>query len=199
MGKKEKMRQIRDGVVELVNSPLYEYRQEMEYVPVIGQGSHEAKLVLVGEAPGENEAQTGIPFSGRAGELFDKLMEEVGIKREEIYITNVLKDRPQDNRTPTAEEINLYGPFLIRQIEIIDPQLIATLGKVATEFVFKHYGLGDKLGPMKEMHGKVYETQSLFETIKLLPMYHPAVALHNPRLKDVIEDDFVKLKEVFVG
>jgi DNA polymerase len=124
------------------------------------------------------------------------MFKKAGIKREEIYITNVVKDRPPDNRTPTAEEINVYGPFLIRQIEIIEPQLIATLGKVAMEFLFKHFGMGGKLGPMKEMHGKVYQVQSLFDTTRLLPLYHPAAILHNPRLKEVVNNDFVKLGDV---
>ena len=188
------LREIRDEVMELETSPLYIYRQEHGYVPVIGQGDHNATLVLVGEAPGEQEAQTGVPFSGRAGELLDQLLERVEIDREEIYITNVLKDRPPDNRTPKADEISLYGPFLIRQIEVIDPKVISPMGKVATEFLFMHYQLQDELGPMKELHGRKFRVQSLFGEVLLVPIYHPAAVLHNARVRESLEHDFEILK-----
>src|SRR5665213_20886 len=127
--KYEALKKIRDEVLSLKESPLYEYRTSNQYLPVIGEGSHDAQIMFVGEAPGKNEAKTGRPFAGAAGKILNELLESVGIAREDVYITNIVKDRPQENRDPTPKEIELYGPFLDRQIEIIQPKIIATLGR----------------------------------------------------------------------
>ncbi|OGV96792.1 hypothetical protein A2W24_01815 [Microgenomates group bacterium RBG_16_45_19] len=186
----EALRQIRAEVLALTTSPLYLYRRQMGYVPVIGQGNHQAQLLLVGEAPGEQEALTGIPFSGRAGVLLDALLTQFGLDRKDIYLTNVIKDRPPENRLPKAEEIAFYGPFLIRQIEIIGPQIIAALGKIAIDFLFKHYQLEARHQTMAQLHGQSFPVTSLFGSATLFPMYHPAAVLHNPSLKSALESDF---------
>lgn len=108
----EQMKAIRDEVLALTNSPLYSYRTENKYYPVIGEGNHEAKIMFVGEAPGRNEAKTGRPFCGAAGRVLDSLLEHVGIPRKSVYITNIIKDRPPQNRDPLQGEIEIYGPFL---------------------------------------------------------------------------------------
>src|SRR5580704_7867425 len=116
MAKFDEMKKIRDELFEFKQSPLYEYRTANKYFPVIGEGSHDAHIMFVGEAPGMNEAKTGKPFCGASGKLLSELLLGIGASREKVYITNVVKDRPQDNRDPTPEEIILYAPFLDRQI-----------------------------------------------------------------------------------
>jgi DNA polymerase len=139
----EALRQIRDEVLALETSPLYAYRRENKYFPVIGEGSHEAKIMFVGEAPGKREAETGRPFCGSAGRILDELLASINLPRSEVYITNIVKDRPPDNRDPEPEEIALYAPFLDRQIEIIEPAVIATLGRFAMQYLLTRLGVGD--------------------------------------------------------
>ena len=109
--RKELMKQIRDEVVALKNSPLYKFRIENKNLPVIGEGSHSAKIMFIGEAPGRNEAKTGRPFCGRAGEIFNKLLESVEIKREDVYVTNIVKDRPPQNRDPLQKKKKIREVF----------------------------------------------------------------------------------------
>ena len=184
--KTELLKQVRDEVVTLVSSPLYAYRTENKFFPVIGEGSHDARIMFIGEAPGENEAKTGRPFVGRAGKLLDKLLEGVGIARADVYITNIVKDRPPGNRDPFPEEIALYAPFLDRQIEIIKPTIVATLGRFAMAYVMNRYGLEWEVAPISVLHGKELQANSF----KLIPLYHPAAAIYNQELLKVLEADF---------
>src|SRR5688572_21619434 len=117
----DRLRAIKEEVLALEASPLYAERVKNKVFPVIGDGSHTAKIMFVGEAPGKNEAATGRPFVGAAGKILDQLLESAGIKRSDVYITNIVKDRPPFNRDPLPEEIAIYGPFLDRQIDIIQP------------------------------------------------------------------------------
>ncbi len=190
----DKMRQIRDEVLVLKASPLFTYRTENKYFPVIGEGSHEAKIMFVGEAPGRNEAKTGRPFCGAAGKILDELLGSAGIKREEIYITNIVKDRPPENRDPTEEEIEIYGPFLDRQIEIIQPKVIATLGRYSMVYILEKFGLRDQ-GTISQLHGKSFEAKSNYGTITIVPLYHPAAAIYNQALKTTLLTDFKVLEK----
>lgn len=190
----ERMRKVRDDVVNLTESPLYSYRTENKYLPVIGEGSHHADIVFVGEAPGENEAKQGRPFVGRSGQFLNELLESVGIKREDVYITNIVKDRPQKNRDPLPAEIELYAQFLDRQIEIIAPKVIATLGRFSMQYVMNRYGLSLDIGPISSLHGKVFGTEIAGKKVKVVPLYHPAVALYNPGSKEELKKDFEVLK-----
>lgn len=192
--KTQELKGIRDAVINLKESPLYAYRKENGYLPVIGEGNHETEIIFIGEAPGKNEAQQGRPFCGRAGKLLDELLLEIGIPREEVYITNILKDRPQENRDPLPEEIRLYGPFLDRQIEIIEPKVLVTLGRFAMEYIMRKYGLEEKLEPISKAHGKLYDASGLFGEIKIAVMYHPAAAIYNQNLIGVLKEDFQILK-----
>ena len=117
--RKEAMRKVKDEIINLKESPLHTYRVENNNFPVIGEGSHFAKIIFIGEAPGKNEALTGKPFCGASGKILDQLLDSVGIKREDVYVTNIVKDRPPENRDPTPNEIELYAPFLDMQINII--------------------------------------------------------------------------------
>ena len=190
--KRDLLKRIKDEVVALKASPLYEYRVSNNYFPVIGEGSHDAEIMFIGEAPGENEAKTGRPFCGRAGKLLDKLLESIGLPRESVYITNIVKDRPPKNRDPLPDEIACYAPFLDRQIEIIKPKVVATLGRFSMQYVMNRYGLEWELAPISVLHGKVLEANSF----KLVPLYHPAAAIYNQQLLKTLEADFQVLKSV---
>ena len=190
------LKKIKDEIVSLEDSPFYEDRVKNKYFPVIGEGSHTAKLMFVGEAPGETEAKTGRPFVGRAGKLLDKLLAEVGIERKDIYITNIVKDRPPGNRDPLPDEINLYAPFLDRQISIIKPKVIATLGRFSMQYVMNRYGLEWELAPISSLHGKVFDVPSEAlaklgtDIMKVVPLYHPAAAIYNQELLKTLQKDF---------
>jgi uracil-DNA glycosylase len=188
------MREIQEEVTALKESPLYEYRVENDYLPVIGEGSLNAKIMFVGEAPGRNEAKTGKPFCGAAGKILDQLLESVGIERKNVYITSIVKDRPPKNRDPLPREIEIYGPFLDRQIEIIQPQVIAALGRYACEYIISKFGLASELEPIGKLHGKVFDAKLSFGPIKVVALYHPAVAIYNSNTKDQLKQDFQVLK-----
>lgn len=192
--KKECMRSVRDAVVNLTASPLYEYRVENKYVPVIGEGSHDAKVMFIGEAPGKNEAQTGRPFCGAAGKLLDELLASIVVPREDVYIANIVKDRPPSNRDPLPEEIAAYAPFLDRQIEIIQPSVIATLGRFSMEYIMKKYGLHEELAPIGKLHGRTFSAGLPARDLVIIPLYHPAAAIYTRALMDDLKKDFQTLK-----
>lgn len=194
MNKTDEMRKVRDEVCSLTSSPLYAHRRENKYYPVIGEGNHDATIMFVGEAPGRNEAKTGRPFCGAAGKILDELLASVAIPRESVYITNIVKDRPPENRDPTPQEIQAYGPFLDRQIEIIQPKVIATLGRYAMQYLMHKFNLGFELEPISKAHGKTYEANANYGTIYIVPIYHPAAAIYNQELKQTLEKDFKTLK-----
>lgn len=190
----EQLKKIKDELLESRLSPLYQYRIENKYFPVVGQGNHYAHIVFIGEAPGKNEALTGRPFCGAAGKILDNLLESVGIKREDVYITNIVKDRPPGNRDPLPEEIEFYAPFLDKQINIIQPKAIATLGRFSMEYIMKKFGLISELKSISQIHGHIFKTNPLSENlITIIPLYHPAAAIYNQHLKTVLIEDFKSL------
>lgn len=191
----EQLRKIRDEVVDLKESPLYQERVNNGVYPVIGEGNHQAALMFVGEAPGKNEAQTGRPFVGAAGKVLDELLISVNIPRTDVYITNIVKDRPPFNRDPLPEEVRVYSPFLDRQIDIIQPKVIATLGRFAMQYIMEKFDLTWQLKPISSMHGKIFEAQASYGPIHIVPLYHPAVAVYNASTKDTLKQDFQVLKQ----
>ncbi len=195
-GKTDLLRQIRDEVLNLKESPLYEERVKNHYYPVIGQGNHAAAIMFVGEAPGKNEAMTSKPFCGAAGRILDELLASADIKREDVYITNIVKDRPPGNRDPLPQEIEAYAPFLDRQIDIIQPKIIATLGRFSMAYLMKKFGLELELDVISKIHGKIFEGEASYGKIKLIPLYHPAVAIYNPNTKETLKKDFQLLRSV---
>ena len=184
------LKQIKDEVWNLKESPLYQERVNNQTLPVIGEGSHNAQLMFVGEAPGRNEAKTGRPFCGSAGKILDDLLTSIGVKREAVYITNIVKDRPPSNRDPLPEEIAIYGPFLDRQIDIIKPLIIVTLGRFSMSYIMNKSGLEDSIKPISQLHGQILKGSSLNNPIKVAVMYHPAAAIYNPKIKEVLQKDF---------
>ncbi len=191
----ELLRKIKEEVIALKESPLYAERIKNKVFPVIGEGSHSAKIMFIGEAPGKNEAATGRPFCGASGKILDELLASAGIKRQDVYVTNIVKDRPPFNRDPLPEEIRVYGPFLDRQIEIIQPAVIATLGRFSMDYVMRKLGLENLLQSISKMHGKVFEAETSYGKIKIAPLYHPAVAVYNANSKDELKKDFQILRE----
>lgn len=193
--RKESMRKIKDEIIDLKASPLQAERIKNEVHPVIGEGSHFADIMIIGEAPGKNEAIQGRPFVGASGKFLNELLEGVTIKREDVYITNIVKDRPPENRDPTPTEIDLYGPFLDRQIDIIQPKVIATLGRFSMIYIMKKFGLDEQIEPISKAHGKAYEAQASYGKVDIFPLYHPAVALYNGSMREVLKKDFEILKK----
>ena len=151
---------------------------------VFGAGDAKARIVFVGEAPGLNEDRQGAPFVGAAGQLLTKLLDSVGLDRSEVYITNVVKCRPPDNRDPTSEEVDTCRPFLKGQLEMIEPLVVCALGNFAAQAL-----VGKRVGITK-LRGKPVQIEKYF----VLPMFHPAAALHRGDLMSEVEADFRGLK-----
>lgn len=192
--KDESLKKVRDQVWNLTESPLYKYRKENNYFPVLGEGNHEAHVVLIGEAPGENEAKTGKPFCGAAGRILDELFASINAERTDAYVTNIVKDRPPKNRDPLPDEIALYAPFLKKQIEIIQPKVIATLGRFSMQYILQMFDVPEKNETITKLHGRIFTAKTSFGNIKIIPLYHPAVALYSSKTKETLLKDFALLK-----
>ena len=154
---------------------------------MFGSGSPHADLMFVGEAPGFHEDQQGIPFVGQAGKLLDKLLATIELTRADVFVANVLKCRPPGNRDPMPEEIASCEPHLFRQIELIEPKLVATLGNFATKI------LSGKPAGITRVHGVEQEVTLGPRTVLLYPIYHPAAALYTPSMLKVLEEDFARI------
>jgi uracil-DNA glycosylase len=157
---------------------------------VFGSGSPTAELMFVGEAPGFHEDKQGVPFVGAAGQLLGKLLAGIGLTRDDVYIANVLKCRPPGNRDPQPEEIEACEGHLFRQIELIRPTVVATLGNFATKLLS-----GKPLG-ITRVHGQEQEVVLGGSRVLLYPLFHPAAALYTPRMLDVLGADFARLPEL---
>ncbi|MHB8641676.1 MAG: uracil-DNA glycosylase [Gaiellaceae bacterium] len=157
---------------------------------VFGSGHPEAELMFVGEAPGFHEDKQGVPFVGQAGKLLEKLLAGIGLGREDVYIANVLKCRPPGNRDPQPDEIEACESHLFKQIELIQPRVVATLGNFATKLLS-----GRPLG-ITRVHGQEQEVELGGNRVVLYPLYHPAAALYTPRMLEVLEVDFARLPEL---
>ena len=157
---------------------------------VFGSGSPTAELMFVGEAPGFHEDKQGVPFVGAAGKLLGKLLEGIGLSREDVYIANVLKCRPPGNRDPQPEENQACEGHLFRQIELIQPKLVATLGNFATKL------LSGRPAGITQVHGREQQVVRGGNPVTLYPIFHPAAALYTPRMLQVLEEDFRRIPEL---
>ena len=146
---------------------------------VFGVGNPQADLMFVGEAPGRDEDIQGIPFVGRAGQLLTKIIEAIGLKREDVYIANVIKCRPPENRNPEPDEVETCEPFLFRQIDVIKPKVVVALGKFAAQTLLR------TLDPISRLRGRVYD----YRGVRLVPTFHPAYLLRNPSSKREVWED----------
>jgi DNA polymerase len=187
-------------VHELTASPLWAYREENDYHPVIGEGDLDADIMIIGEAPGKQEAETGRPFVGRAGQFLDELLASVGIERHEVYITNVVKDRPPNNRAPRVGEVAVYEPFLLQQIDTICPRVIVTLGRFAMEFIVQRLDVNEEVEGLKisDLHGQLLHAKASYGPVAVIPLYHPAASFYNRSLRDTLEQD-VRILERFIS
>ena len=166
---------------------------------VVGDGNLNADIMFVGEAPGRNEDEQGIPFCGAAGKNLDKLLEKVGLKRENIYIANILKCRPPMNRDPTTEEIKAHTPWLLKQIKEIKPKIICSLGNYATKFFLAKTNVEEMKNQqgITSVHGKVQEIEIEGIKIKLIPLFHPAAIIYKRALEPQwLEDMEIVKKEI---
>lgn len=161
---------------------------------VPGEGSADAKIMFIGEAPGRNEDLKGKPFVGRAGDVFDQLLQSVGLTRDEIYLCNILKCRPPENRSPLSDEVQACVGSLDIQIKVVDPKIIATLGKYATTYIFQKFGF--PLTNISSVHGKMFESQTPFGLKTIIPLFHPAVATYDPGKIEILLKDFQVFKEI---
>lgn len=177
------LEEIRRELGQCRRCGLHVYRKQI----VFGSGNPQAKLVFIGEAPGRDEDLAGEPFVGQAGQLLTKIIEAIGLRRQDVYITNVLKCRPPENRNPAPEEIAACEPFLIKQLQAIRPRLICALGTFAAQTLLKRE---EKISALR---GRFHEYQG----IPLMPTYHPAFLLRNPQKKREVWEDMKKLKKEY--
>ncbi|MGD2104582.1 MAG: uracil-DNA glycosylase [Anaerolineae bacterium] len=175
------MERLAAEVRECTKCPLH--RGRTHAVP--GEGPADADIMFIGEGPGFHEDQQGRPFVGAAGQFLEELLNSIGLTREQVYITNVIKCRPPGNRDPLPREVNACEPYLDRQIELIEPTVVVTLGRFSMARAFPNARISHVHGDPRKIGGIVY-----------YPMYHPAAALHRPSLRGTVEEDMRKIPDV---
>lgn len=184
---------LEEEILNCTKCKLHTYRRRA----VPGEGNRNSILVFIGEAPGEKEDEQGRPFVGPAGRLLTELIESTGYRREDFYITNIVKCRPPGNRDPEDDEISACLPYLVKQLELIKPKIVVCLGRHSARTIFKLAGL--KWTCMSVQHGKIYSARLFNFNVKIIPTYHPAAALYNPQLKSSLEEDFKKSIKLVLG
>jgi DNA polymerase len=186
------MEKIAGEVRVCVKCPLWEGRRKA----VPGEGDIATSIMFVGEAPGYWEDMKGSPFVGAAGRILNTLMTKIGLSRDRVFITNVVKCRPPGNRAPKPDEIKTCtGLYLDRQIALIQPKIIVTLGNHSTAYMLSKAGLeNEAMKRITQLRGKIFLTEFLELPVSVIPTYHPAAILHNPKYTDALENDFELLK-----
>jgi len=164
---------------------------------VVGKGNENADILFVGESPGKNEDEQGLPFVGKAGKNLDELLKKVGLSLEEIYVVNILKCRPPENRDPLSEEIKAHTPWLIEQIKSIKPKVVCSLGNYATKFFLAEGDVEKMINQpgITLVHGKVRFVEISGMKIKLIPLFHPAAIIYNQNLLPLWEKDMEIVKK----
>lgn len=188
------LRTLREELVKSTNSPLYQMRMENGYIPVLGEGNPDANLIFIGEAPGKAEVEQGRPFVGPSGDILAEMLKEINLHREDVYVTNLLHDRPPEKRDPVPAEIEFYAPFLDRILDIIQPAVICTLGRFAMQYILKKLDLPEQRQTITQNHGKLIKTKMPYGEIHVVPLFHPAVVLYSATQKETLRQDFLKLK-----
>ncbi|MEM2864012.1 MAG: uracil-DNA glycosylase [Candidatus Bathyarchaeia archaeon] len=185
----DELERLHTEIAECTRCPLHRGRRRS----VPGEGNFKAELMFIGEGPGREEDAQGRPFVGRAGRLLDELLDEIDVERRNVFITNIVKCRPSEggrDRRPTDEEVRSCTIYLDRQIELINPRIICTLGDTATRYIFMKNNL--KIAPLSVIHGKAFSVDARI----IFPCYHPAAALYNPQLRGIFSEDFKRLKDI---
>ncbi|MGV8162697.1 MAG: uracil-DNA glycosylase family protein [Candidatus Nanoarchaeia archaeon] len=186
--------ELRQEIIEKLDCPLKDAAHNL----VFGKGNPSAKILFIGEAPGEKEDLQGIPFVGAAGKQLDKLLSLIGLTLSDAYVANILKYRPPKNRDPTPDEIRSHTPFLVEQIKIIKPRIVATLGNYSTKFVLSGFSVEGmkQIEGISDLHGKHIEKEINGLKFIVVPLYHPAAILYKPSLRGELENDFLGMKEL---
>ena len=192
MSKAELLEAVAKEVIECKNCTLSKTRRNA----VPGEGSPDSKVMFVGEAPGQSEDIKGEPFVGAAGQFLDELLTRIGLSRSNVFITNIVKCRPPRNREPKPSEVEACTPYLNRQIELIQPEFLVTLGSHSTAYVFSRAGLS--FSSITKVHGKPCEATVSDLKLAVFPTFHPAAALYYPKYKDQLIADFKVLKNELV-
>jgi DNA polymerase len=194
MDKAASLDKIKQSILTDLDCPLKDSAKNL----VFGKGNPNAKIMFIGEAPGEQEDLQGIPFVGAAGKRLDELLHSIGLTINDCYIANILKYHPPQNRDPAIEEIKRHTPYLIEQIKIIRPIVIATLGNFATKFILARFDVDSmkKVGGITYLHGKPTNLEVDGFSATVIPLYHPAAMLYKPALRDVLAKDFLIIKKV---
>ena len=156
---------------------------------VMGDGNPDADIVLIGEAPGKNEDEQGVPFVGAAGKFLNEMLASAGMNREDVYITNIVKYRPPNNRDPLPEEKKAFWPYLLEQLQIIKPKIVVTLGRHSMEYFLPGQYIS-------KIHGQPKRIQLDGHKIVIIPLYHPAAALYNGSMRQTLIDDFMRMPEI---
>jgi DNA polymerase len=184
--RREALKAVWHEARECTRCPLADTRTTV----VFGNGDADADLMFVGEAPGANEDKEGLPFVGQAGKLLDKLLGEIGMDRGQVFVLNVLKCRPPGNRDPQPAEIEACSDYLFRQVELIEPLVVCTLGNFATKLL-----RGDSTG-ITRLHGQAEVRTIGARAVRLFPLFHPAAALYTPRTLETLRADFQRIPEL---
>lgn len=181
-----KLTDIKDIADDIVKNNVCSELAEGAMQLVFADGSSNADIVFIGEAPGKKEDETGLPFVGAAGKFLNEMLESIGLKRADVYITNIVKYRPPNNRDPLPEEKKAFWPYLVRQLDVIKPKLVVTLGRHSMEYFLP----GEKIGAV---HGQLKQVIIGKTKYMLLPLFHPAAALYNGALRKTLRQDFSQI------
>lgn len=181
--------QIDELAQQIIADPLCAGLAEQATQLVVGSGNLNADIVFIGEAPGKKEDEQGIPFVGASGRFLDEMLAAAHMNRDDVYITNIVKYRPPNNRDPSKAEKAAFLPYLIQQLEIIQPKVIITLGRHSMEYFLPDAKIG-------EVHGQPRQVTLSETEVTLIPLFHPAAALYNGSLRQTLIDDFLKVPEI---
>lgn len=184
--KSDDLQKIADDI--LVNTVCPELAGQATQL-VFGDGNPDAEIVFVGEAPGKNEDLQGVPFVGAAGKFLDEMLQLIHLDRKDIYITNIVKYRPPNNRDPLPEEKKAFWPYLVRQLDVIQPKIVVTLGRHSMEYFLPNQ-------KVSSIHGQPKRIQFGDRRQVIMPLYHPAAALYNGGMRETLKDDFTKIPEI---
>ena len=193
---KEELDQLKEKTAQ-ADLPLKETATNL----VFGKGNPEADILFIGEAPGKNEDMQGMPFVGAAGKQLDGLLHGINLCLDDVYIANILKYRPPNNRDPAVDEIRAHTPYLVEQIKTIKPKVIVTLGNFSTKFVLAEFNVDNMktIQGISQLHGQFKNIHVNGQTFTVMPLYHPAAVLYKRALQSVLEEDFKKLSDFLTG
>lgn len=189
MSDDDKQAQLDRVKKEIIDKKICSDLAEQATNLVMGDGNINAEIVFIGEAPGKNEDEQGLPFVGAAGKFLNEMLAQAGLKRSDVYITNIVKYRPPNNRDPFPEEKKAFWPYLLKQLQIIRPKVVITLGRHSMEYFLPE-------ARISVIHGQAKRIQFGDEKLVIVPLYHPAAALYNGSMRETLIDDFLKVPKV---